>query len=584
MAVHVIDEANRCLQCKKPMCQQGCPIHTPIPAMIKALKEGGLEEAGAMLFSNNPMSLVCSLVCNHERQCEGHCVLGRKGQPVHVSSIENYISDTCLERIDVQCQPKNGKKVAVIGAGPAGITIAILLTKKGYSVTIFDSRDKIGGVLQYGIPEFRLPKAILERYKKKLLSMGIRIRPNTTIGGALEIKDLFRDGYESIFIGTGVWRPKKLGIKGESLGNVHFAIDYLANPDAYDLGDRVAVIGVGNSAMDVARTVIRKGSHHVTLYARGSHSDASLHETQYAMLDGAKFEFSRNIVEINDNGPVFQQILYDEEGNVTGYSGEKEQVYADSVIISISQGPKSKLVNTTEGLKATRNGLLQTDEQGETTVEGIFASGDVVLGAKTVVEAVAYSKTVADAMDAYMKKKDMKEKNKKDENEGFEDFDDEKIFQVNTGNDNDGNKKVTITFNRRKAKDVTDKAVDKVADVTDKVKDIVTEKVGEENIEKVMDKVDEAKDKAMDAKDVFVEKVGEENIQMAKDKVKNVVNQAKDIVSEFVGKDDYEEVYTHDFNEDDFVDEDAVNEDVETEDDVDLGESDDLLKDEVEDL
>lgn len=175
-------------------------------------------------------------------------------------------------------------------------------------------------------------------------------------------------------------------------------------------------------------------------------------------------------------------------------------------------------------------------------------------------------------------------KNKKDENEGFEDFDDKKIFQVNTGNDNDGNKKVTITFNRRKAKDVTDKAVDKVADVTDKVKDIVTEKVGEENIEKVMDKVDEAKDKAMDAKDVFVEKVGEENIQMAKDKVKNVVNQAKDIVSEFVGKDDYEEVYTHDFNEDDFVDEDAVNEDVETEDDVDLGESDDVLKDEVEDL
>ena len=196
---------------------------------------------------------------------------------------------------------------------------------------------------------------------------------------------------------------------------MHFAIDYLANPDAYDLGDRVAVIGVGNSAMDVARTVIRKGSHHVTLYARGNHSDASLHETQYAMLDGAKFEFNRNVVEINDNGPVFQQILYDEEGNAAGVSDEKEQVYADSVIISISQGPKSKLVNTTEGLKATRNGLLETDEQGETTVEGIFASGDVVLGAKTVVEAVAYSKTVADAMDAYMKKKDMKEKNKKDE-------------------------------------------------------------------------------------------------------------------------------------------------------------------------
>lgn len=411
MAVHVIDEANRCLQCKKPMCQQGCPIHTPIPTMIKALKEGGLREAGAMLFANNPMSLVCSLVCNHERQCEGHCVLGRKGQPVHISSVENYISDTCLERIQIDCAPKNGKKVAVIGAGPAGITIAIMLTQRGYSVTIFDSRDKIGGVLQYGIPEFRLPKAILDRYKKKLQSIGIKIRPNTTIGGALEIKDLFRDGYESIFIGTGVWRPKTLGVKGESLGNVHFAIDYLANPDAYDLGDKVAIIGVGNSAMDVARTVIRKGSHNVTLYARGTHSDASLHETQYAMLDGAKFEFGKSIVEINDDGPVFRDVFYDEEGNVTGY-GEDQQVEADAVIISISQGPKSKLVNTTNGLKATQNGLLQTNENGETTVEGIFASGDVVLGAKTVVEAVAYSKTVVEAMDAYMKSKD---KNKEKE-------------------------------------------------------------------------------------------------------------------------------------------------------------------------
>lgn len=402
MAVHVIDEANRCLNCKKPMCRQGCPIHTEIPKMIEAFKEGRLEEAGQMLFENNPLSLVCSLVCNHERQCEGNCVLGRKGQPVHISSIENYVSDTMFERIRIECAPKNGKKVAVIGAGPAGITIAILLTKKGYSVTVFDSRDRIGGVLQYGIPAFRLPKTILERYKKKLLSIGIKIRPNTTIGGALEIRDLFRDGYQSIFIGTGVWRPKKLGIKGESLGNVHFAIDYLANPDAYDLGEHVAIIGVGNSAMDVARTVIRHGSNDVTLYARGLKSDASSHETAYAKLDGAKFEFGKAIVEINDEGPVFRDVLFDEEGNKTGYSEETRQVYADSVIISISQGPKSKLVSTTEGLKASESGLLLTNEQGETTYPGIFASGDVVFGAKTVVEAVAFSRIVADAMDRYM--------------------------------------------------------------------------------------------------------------------------------------------------------------------------------------
>ena len=406
MAVHVIDEANRCLNCKKPMCREGCPIHTSIPQMIQAFKENDLNTAGEMLFENNPLSVICSLVCNHEKQCEGHCILGRKGQPVHISSIENYISDTIFDKMEIRCKPKNGKKVAVIGAGPAGITIAILLTKEGYSVTIFDGKDKIGGVLQYGIPEFRLPKTILERYKKKLREIGVKIRPNTAIGTALEIKDLLRDGYESIFIGTGVWRPKTLGVKGESLGNVHYAIDYLANPDAYELGENVAIIGMGNSAMDVARTAIRHGARNVTLYARGLKSDASEHETAYAKLDGAAMEFGMQIVEITDDGPVFERVQFDEEGMPTGEPGEKEQIHADSTIIAISQGPKSKLVNTTEGLKASTKGLLMTDEKGQTTIEGIFASGDVVLGARTVVEAVAYSKVVAAAMDEYMKNKD----------------------------------------------------------------------------------------------------------------------------------------------------------------------------------
>lgn len=402
MTVHVIDEANRCLNCKKPMCRQGCPIQTPIPMMIKEFKEGDLNEAGEMLFSNNPMSMICSLVCNHEKQCEGHCVLGRKGEPVHISSIENYVSDTYFDKMKIECAPSNGKKVAVIGAGPAGITIAIMLTKKGYEVTIFDARDKIGGVLQYGIPDFRLPKTILERYKKKLREIGIKIRPNTTIGGALEIKDLFRDGYESIFIGTGVWRPKKLGIKGESLGNVHFAIDYLANPDSYELGDTVAIIGMGNSAMDVARTALRKGARNVTLYARGLKSQASAEEIAYAKVDGAVLSFGMQPVEITDDGPVFQKVLFDEEGNRTGVDETPIQVHADSTIVSVSQGPKDKLVNTTEGLKASANGLLVTNQFGETTHPGIFAAGDVVLGAKTVVEATAYAKVVADAMDQYM--------------------------------------------------------------------------------------------------------------------------------------------------------------------------------------
>lgn len=406
MGVHVIDESNRCLNCKNPLCRKGCPINTPIPQMIAAFKAGELNKAGEMLFENNPMSLICSLVCNHERQCEGHCILGKKGQPVHVSSIENYISDTYLDKMKLECKPKNGKKVAVIGAGPAGITISILLAKEGYAVTIFDAKDKIGGVLQYGIPAFRLPKSILDRYKKKLTQIGVKIRPNTAIGTALEIKDLLRDGYQSIFIGTGVWKPKTLGIKGETLGDVHFAIDYLANPDAFDLGEKVAIIGMGNSAMDVARTALRNGASDVTLYARGFKSSASNHEMEYTKLDGAKFEYGKQIIEINDDGPVFKQSLTDEDGNIVGLSEETEQVYVDATIISASQGPKSKLVNTTEGLKASEKGLLMTDDNGETTIEGIFASGDVVLGAKTVVEAAAYSKRVAQAMHEYMQSKD----------------------------------------------------------------------------------------------------------------------------------------------------------------------------------
>lgn len=402
MAIHELDEANRCLNCKNPLCRKGCPINTPIPTMIQAFKNGNLDEAAYMLFENNPMSLICSLICNHEGQCEGHCILGRKGQPVHISSIENYISNTCFERIETQKEKRLGKKVAVIGAGPAGITISVILAKKGYDITIFDAKEKIGGILQYGIPDFRLPKSILARYKNKLLEMGIKIRPNTAIGEGLTIQDLFRDDYKSIFIGTGVWKPKTLGIKGESLGNVHFAIDYLANPDVYNLGNKVAIIGMGNSAMDVARTAIRKGAREVTLYARGLRGNASEKEMEYTKLDGAKFVYGMQIAEITDDGPVFRKVNYDHEGNMLSMDEEKILMEADSTIISISQGPRSRLVSTTKGLEATDNGLLKTDEMGRTTREGIFAAGDVVLGAKTVVEAAAYAKKVAQAMDEYM--------------------------------------------------------------------------------------------------------------------------------------------------------------------------------------
>ena len=402
MADHVINEAKRCLNCKKPMCRTGCPINTPIPTMIHEFLSGGINEAGKMVFENNPLSIVCSMVCDHEAQCEGHCVLGIKGSPVHISSIENYISNHYFDSMNLEKEANKNKRAAVIGSGPAGITISILLALKGYDVTVFESRDNIGGVLRYGIPEFRLPKSVLDKYKKTMLELGIKFRPNTSIGSALSIDDLFRDGYLAISIGTGVWRPNSLKIKGESLGNVHFAIDYLVNPDSFDLGEKVAIIGAGNSAMDVARTALRKGAREVTVYVRSNVVRASVREVEYAQIDGVRFEYCKSPVEITPNGPIMRDVIIDEEGNKTIVEGSDKLYEADTVIVAVSQGPKDKIVNSTKGIDVNKKGLIIADEDGETTRPGIFASGDVVKGAKTVVEAVHYSKLVADAMDRYM--------------------------------------------------------------------------------------------------------------------------------------------------------------------------------------
>ena len=395
MSVHVIDEANRCLQCTNPRCREnGCPIHTDIPKMIRLFKENRMMEAAEMLFENNPLSMICSLVCNHGNQCEGNCVRGIKGEPVHISSIENYISDSCFERLDLKPAPSNGMKAAVIGAGPAGITIAIILALKGYSITVFETHDKIGGILRYGIPEFRLPKSILDRYYKKMRELGIKFRPNFSIGGSTGIKDLLNDGYKSVFIGTGAWRPRKLGVPGETFGNVFYAINYLNNPDVYELGEKVAIIGAGNAAMDVARTAIRHGSKDVVVYVRGDEVSASPEEFEYAKVDGVKFEYRKSIVRIEDDGPVFK----DDEN-------EELLVPADSVIIAISQVPQDRIVTREKDLKLNEKGNLATDSNGETSLPGVFASGDVVTGAKTVVAAVAVSKQIAEDMDRYMKSK-----------------------------------------------------------------------------------------------------------------------------------------------------------------------------------
>lgn len=404
MALHVMDEANRCLQCKVPQCQKGCPISTNIPLAIKLLKENKLDEAGKMLFENNPLTTVCSLVCNHENQCEGHCVLGRKGAPVHFSTIENYISTTYANKMTEGPKPSNGMRVAIIGSGPAGITIAIILARYGYQVTIFEGKDKIGGVLRYGIPEFRLPKSVLDDIEYRHLELkGIKVRPNTLIGSAITIEDLFRDGYKSIFVGTGVWNPNTLHIKGETFGNVHFGINYLNNPDSYKLGERVIVIGAGNAAMDVARTAIRKGVRRLTCFSITKEVAASQYEFSYATLEGVEFEYNKRPVEIKDNGVIFRDVIENEDGSFTDVDGSDTLYESDSVIISISQGPMTRLVNSTKGLNANKRGLLEADETGHTSRPGIFASGDVVNGARTVVEAVAHSKIVAESMHEYMR-------------------------------------------------------------------------------------------------------------------------------------------------------------------------------------
>ena len=402
MALHIVEESERCLECKRPGCQKGCPVGTPIPQVIALFKERRIEEAGRLLFENNPLSLACSLVCNHGVQCEGGCVLGRKGNPVQFSSIETYVSDSYLGRLRPEPPAPNGKKAALIGSGPAGITAAFELARAGCAVTMFEQRPEIGGVMRYGIPAFRLPKIIIDRYRVALEGYGVQIRPNTAIGESLLIGDLFRDGYDAVFIGTGTWRAKTLGIPGETRGNVHFGLDYLISPGSYGIGEDVAVIGVGNTAMDVARTAFRHGARRVTLYARSKHVSASSDEVEYAQLDGAQIVYGKAIAQINDEGPLFRTAVFDENDQVVGYEDDLDQVHCDTVIIAASQKPMSKLIATTDGLRGDERGLLVVDDQGQATVPGVFAAGDVVTGPKTVVHTVASTKRAVAAMLRHM--------------------------------------------------------------------------------------------------------------------------------------------------------------------------------------
>ncbi|MGL4739871.1 MAG: NAD(P)-dependent oxidoreductase [Sarcina sp.] len=409
MKTLLIEEANKCLSCKKPRCKSNCPIDTEIPEIIELYKVGDIEKAGKILFENNPLSVICAKICPHEEQCSGNCIKGIKGKPVEFHKIEYDISYEYLKNLKAQEIIKNKKRIGIIGSGPAGITIAIVLAKKGYDVTIFESRDSIGGVLRYGIPEFRLNRDILKFYENYLINLGVHIRFNTLVGPILTIDKLFKDGYLALFIGTGTWNARTLEIKGETLGNVIYAIDYLKNPKSFHLGQTVNVIGAGNVAMDAARSAKYFGASKVNVFFRDAAEkmEATKIEIQEAKEEGVDFNYFKTPIEIINEGTIFADVSVtnDNGGNINFeiIKGSESLYKADSTIIAIGQTPKNNIIKNTNGIDINSQGLIKTCEKGYTSRKGIFACGDVVTGPRKVVEAVRDAKKVASEIDSYCK-------------------------------------------------------------------------------------------------------------------------------------------------------------------------------------
>ena len=412
--INNLQQAENCLLCKKPRCQKNCPINTPIPQIIQLYKNGEIEKAGEILFDNNPLSAICAIVCPHEKQCRGNCIRGIKKEPVYFHSIEEEISKKYLQNTKFTKPKSNGIKVAIVGSGPAGLTVAFELAKKGYDVTIFEKNEKIGGVLTYGIPDFRLPAELIDLLVQRLLDFGVKIKINSIVGPVITLNKLFKDGYKSIFIGTGVWNPKRLDIKGETFGHSHYAIDYLKSPQYYSLGKKVVVIGAGNVAMDAARTAKKHGSEEVYVIYRRDFEDmtATKHEIHEAQQEGILFKTFEAPVEIVDEGIILartEKIEVDGKITLATVPNSEYLFECDSILIAVSQVPRNTIVVNNKGVDITKRGHIETDEKGLTTREGVFACGDVVLGASTVIQAVNAAKIVSNSMDEYLQNLSEKE-------------------------------------------------------------------------------------------------------------------------------------------------------------------------------
>ena len=423
-----IKEAGRCLNCKTKPCVTGCPVSVRIPEFIEKVAAGDFHAAYEIIKSTNALPAVCGRVCPQENQCEGKCVRGIKGEPVAIGRLERFVADFVMnnEPVKVTKPQSNGRKVAVIGAGPAGLTCAGDLARMGYSVTIFEAFHVAGGVLMYGIPEFRLPKNIVQKEVNALKELGVEIMTNMVIGKVLSLDDIADMGYEAMFIGSGAGLPNFMGIEGESLIGVCSANEYLTRInlmkgylEEYDTpvikSKSVAVVGGGNVAMDAARSAMRMGAEHVYIVYRRSEEElpARKEEVHHAKEEGVEFMLLNNPVKINgdENGRVKSiQCVKMELGepDASGrrspveVKGSEFEIEVDTVIMSIGTSPNPLIRRTTSGIEANKRGCLVVNEDMMTTREGIYAGGDAVTGAATVILAMGAGKKAAASIDKYI--------------------------------------------------------------------------------------------------------------------------------------------------------------------------------------
>ncbi len=429
-----IDEAKRCLNCKNAKCMTGCPVAVRIPEFIAQVAEGNFDEAYKIITSTNSLPAVCGRVCPQENQCEGQCVRGIKGEPVGIGRLERFVADYHMQHGHPEGAPKvpesNGHKVAVIGSGPAGLTCAGDLARKGYEVTVFEAFHKPGGVLVYGIPEFRLPKAIVAQEIAKLEHFGVRIVTDAVIGRAESIDELFEEGFEAVFIGSGAGLPQFLHIPGENMLGVFSANEILTRTNLmkaylpeYDtpirIGKKVAIVGGGNVAMDAARSAKRLGAEEVYVIYRRSMDElpARKEEVHHAIAEEVIFKLLNNPVEIvgdeNDRVTGIKVIKMElGEPDASGrrkpveVEGSEYVIDVDSVIIAIGTSPNPLILATTPGLDATKKGgIVADDATGATSRPGVFAGGDAVTGAATVIKAMGAGKVAAAGIVEYLKNK-----------------------------------------------------------------------------------------------------------------------------------------------------------------------------------